>query len=50
MTKVMRQLGRVGAWKIARNLLHILINNVIFTSKPQDGGEESYRIYMTYKV
>ena len=41
MTKVMRQLGRVGAWKIARNLLHILINNVIFTSKPQDGGEES---------
>ena len=31
MTKVMRQLDRAGAWKVARNLLHVLIDNDIPT-------------------
>ena len=31
MAKVMRQLDRAGAWKVARNLLHILIDNDIPT-------------------
>ena len=31
MAKVMRQLDRAGAWKVARNPLHILIDNDIPT-------------------
>ena len=36
MTKIVRQFSRAGAWKIARDLLHILVNDDIPTFRVDD--------------
>ena len=52
MTKVMRQLDRAGAWEVARNLLHILIENDIPTFRVDDHAifVESPRVNLRAEV